>query len=156
MELEQRQDRQHSLVMRLWMHIQALIDWLLGFIRQDHKAMESYLICGIGVWVTVFFLNPRLFALSPLIYEEMAKKGTPASWAWRAVFLIALWLYGAVSKLPPARYVSQIFVIGWYFFLFALFASAGVVSFGAGIHLLGFLYSIWVLWRYAGRKQDAP
>jgi hypothetical protein len=151
--LEQQQ--RPTFLQRLWQTLQRIIDWLLVKLRQPYQAMESYLVGGIAVWMLTFFANPRLFSLSPL-YAPMAELGTPARWGRRALVLVVVWLVGAVTQYPPARYASQVILIGWYFFLFGMFASSGVVSFGAGIHLLGFVYAGWVLWRYAGRKQDVP
>lgn len=156
MLLEQRQEQHLSLVMRLWQTLLAAIDWLLSKIRREYQAMESFLVSGIAIWMVVFFLNTRIFALSPVMYKPMADIGSPQRWGWRAFFLVVLWMYGALTKVPIARYASQVGVIGWYFFLGGMFASVGVVSWGAGIHLLGFVYALWVLWRYAGRKQDVP
>lgn len=152
----QEQQQRPSLIMRLWQTLLRYVDALLTMIRVPAAAAESFLVAAIGVWAVVFFLNPTLFDLSPVMYQPMRVKGAPFSWGMRALFLVVLWLYATISKNATLRYIAQTLLIGWYFYLAALFLSTGVVSFGGGIHALGFVYSVWCLWRFAGRQDDTP
>lgn len=156
MQMEQWQDQRLSLRMRLWHALLRWIDALLTVIRVPHQATETFLVGAIGIWAMAFFLNPNLFTISPVMYQPMSKRGDPSSWGWRAVLMVVLWMVAVRTHNVTLRYISQVLLIGWYFYLAALFLSTGVFSFGGGIHGLGFAYSVWVLWRFAGRKSDTP
>lgn len=149
---EQQQTQRQSLVQRLIAMVIQWIDWLLTVLRQPFHAVETLLVAIIGGWGVVFFGTANLFNLSPL-YGPMAQRGTQTDWGVRAVSLVAWWCLSLYLNNATLRVLAQITLISWYSYLMLLFASSGVVSFGAVVHGICFGYSVWVLWRYAGRKQ---
>lgn len=156
-QLEQRHEPQLGLLMRMVQTILAWINSLLELIRKDYQAAESLLNACIGAWAIVFFWNEYLginmFAASRL-YDPMAIRGTQVQWGFFALFLIVWWVVAVASQNATLRVIGQIFVIRWYSYLMLVFREADQLTFVAVMHTIGFGFSVWVLWRYCGRKRD--
>lgn len=148
-----RQEQQPSLMMRLWHALLTFINALLTLIRQDYQAIEFLLISLMGAWAIALLLAPDLFQMSHT-YDNMAALASQTRWGLQAVVNIVLWIAAIRLKNATVRVFAHLSMIGWYSFLMLLFGSVNPLSFGALSHAVFFAFSVWLLWRFAGRKRD--
>lgn len=149
----QEQHQHPSLWQRLQMALAQLLRWLLIVIRQQYQAVEFLLISLMGAWSLALLVSPDLFSTSKT-YTNMAELASQTRWGVQALINVLLWIVAIRLHNPTIRVLAHLNMIGWYSFLMLLFATANPLSFGTLSHAVFFLFSVWLLWRFAGRKRD--